>query len=295
MPRDLLVYWPWEMVCYEFAVVRILAHDASNQFEHRHIESGDTLWYVTVPVDDGHLTGQLVLFGRLEVSAILHTNAEAQHYLTDTFGLTYKVRQDASIHIFARPGTQEPYNLIEITPLAGALRFESPNGRDRLTIHEGRVAKTFELRAFRTLVPPSVQLLSDVWEGRIHRAEPPPPDAVLPAVESDEEAFPEGTIKQRLHFARERNRELVARAKQRFKEQHGGRLFCQVCDFDFGARYGPLGEDYIEAHHIVPVSELTDGSMTRIEDLAMVCANCHRMLHRKRPWLKMNELRQLLG
>lgn len=296
MSRHLLVYWPWEMVCHEFNVVQILAHDASNQLERRHIEPDDTLWYVTVPVADGDLTGQLVLFGRLEVAAILHSNDEAQRYLTGIFGLTYKVRQDAKIHIFARPGTQEPYNLMDITAFANALRFESANGRDRLTILDGHVANTYEMRAIRTLTPSTVRLVSNVWETRERRAAPPALESVLPVpiIEPDEQAFPEGTVKQRLHLSRERNRELVTRAKQRFKEQHGGRVYCQVCDFNFGARYGPLGDDYIEAHHTIPVSELSEDSMTRIEDLAMVCANCHRMLHRRRPWLKMDELRQLL-
>lgn len=294
MPRHLLVYWPWDIMCYEFENIKILAHDASNQFEHRHIEPGDILWYVTVPVDDGRFTGQLVLFGHLEVAAILHTNTEAQRYLIDSFGLTYTVRQDANIHIFACPGTQEPYNLLDITALAGALRFDSPNGRDRLTIHEGRVAKTFELRAMRVLAPSGIFLLSEVWQGRTPVDTPPPPDKVLPPIAPDEEAFPEGAVKQRLHLARERNRELVARAKQHFKKQHDDRLFCEVCGFDFAARYGPIGEDYIEAHHTIPVSELTEESVTRIKDLAIVCSNCHRMLHRRRPWLTMDELRQIL-
>jgi hypothetical protein len=297
MQRHLLTYWPWEMVCYEFEYVRVLAHDASNKFLHSNVAPGDIVWYVTVPVDEGRLTGRLFLFGRLEVDAILHSNEEAQKYLEQTFGLTYEVRDDASIHIFARPGTQETYNLVDITALAGSLRFESSSGRDRLTVDGNGVANTFELRSNRTLTAPSVELLYQVWQKRVSRTSPPEPDTVLPipTIEPDEKAFPEGAIKQRLHLARELNRGLVALAKRRFKEQHDGRLFCQVCDFDFGARYGPLGDDYIEAHHTVPISELSEGSTTRIEDLAMVCANCHRMLHRRRPWLSMDELKRLLA
>jgi predicted HNH restriction endonuclease len=33
---------------------------------------------------------------------------------------------------------------------------------------------------------------------------------------------------------------------------------------------------------------------TKVEDIALVCSNCHRMLHRKRHWLSINELKQLL-
>ncbi|HBC3475266.1 hypothetical protein GOP97_11155 [Vibrio cholerae] len=59
--------------------------------------------------------------------------------------------------------------------------------------------------------------------------------------------------------------------------------------------YGSHGDSYIEAHHIIPLSELcsVDGSKTRLEDLAMVCSNCHRMLHRA-PRIDLCTLREQL-
>jgi len=90
-----------------------------------------------------------------------------------------------------------------------------------------------------------------------------------------------------------RNRKLVSDAKSAFKREHG-RLFCDVCDFDFSARYGKHGTDYIEAHHLVPMSQLSAGTLLTIKDLAMVCANCHRMLHRTTPWISVTRLRTLL-
>jgi hypothetical protein len=38
----------------------------------------------------------------------------------------------------------------------------------------------------------------------------------------------------------------------------------------------------------------TKGSKTTIEDLALLCANCHRMVHSARPWLTVDELCQLI-
>ena len=35
------------------------------------------------------------------------------------------------------------------------------------------------------------------------------------------------------------------------------------------------------------------GYETKIEEIAIVCSNCHRMLHRKRPWLKIDELKNI--
>ena len=48
-----------------------------------------------------------------------------------------------------------------------------------------------------------------------------------------------------------------------------------------------------ECHHTVPVSEYGSGARTQLRDLALVCANCHRMLHRRRPWLTIDELLRL--
>lgn len=108
---------------------------------------------------------------------------------------------------------------------------------------------------------------------------------------SEEDEFAEGKIMFRLHQSRERNKKVIALAKKKAKAE--GRLQCEVCDFDFAKNYGELGEGYIECHHTVPISEYDENSKTKIEDLAMVCSNCHRMLHRKRPWMSIAELREI--
>ncbi|MEO8772623.1 MAG: HNH endonuclease [Ferruginibacter sp.] len=118
----------------------------------------------------------------------------------------------------------------------------------------------------------------------------------LSSAESDEELeeslFPEGKEKYRLHRYKERNSNLIKSAKRAFK-QMDQKMKCQVCKISFVDEYGELGEDYIEAHHVFPISELKVETETKIEDIAMVCANCHRMLHRKRPWLGIENLRML--
>jgi 5-methylcytosine-specific restriction protein A len=115
----------------------------------------------------------------------------------------------------------------------------------------------------------------------------------LGAGDEDEEEFPEGRLLFRAHIARERNSRLVQQAKKRALERDG-KLLCQACGFDYGETYGPLGENYIECHHVVPVSQLTPHSKTRIRDIVLLCSNCHRMIHRRRPWLGIRELRALL-
>ena len=50
----------------------------------------------------------------------------------------------------------------------------------------------------------------------------------------------------------------------------------------FAEVYGDLGASYIEAHHRQPLSSLDEPRPPTSADFAMVCANCHRMLHRTR-------------
>jgi 5-methylcytosine-specific restriction protein A len=109
----------------------------------------------------------------------------------------------------------------------------------------------------------------------------------------DEDEFPEGAVLYRAHRSRERNRTLVKRAKLLALRKHG-RLVCHACGFDFKQRYGTLGDGFIECHHAVAISQIEPGSKTKVSDLALLCANCHRMVHRRRPWLSMAALASLL-
>jgi predicted HNH restriction endonuclease len=112
------------------------------------------------------------------------------------------------------------------------------------------------------------------------------------ASEDDESAFPEGRERYRLHRILERDSSLSKVAKKNRLEADG-KLQCDVCGFDFARAYGVLGQGFIEAHHIVPVSRLDGKTKTRVSDLALVCSNCHRMLHRGRS-LSVKELRRLV-
>lgn len=96
----------------------------------------------------------------------------------------------------------------------------------------------------------------------------------------DEEEFEaaEGEVLYRQHRQYERNRSLVAKKKQQALE-HDRELRCEVCGFVFARKYGPLGQDFIECHHVVPLADLRPRRNTTLQDLALVCSNCHRMLH----------------
>jgi 5-methylcytosine-specific restriction protein A len=104
---------------------------------------------------------------------------------------------------------------------------------------------------------------------------------------------PEGRLLTRKHIGRERNRKLIDSKKKQVLKQHG-KLVCEICRFDFAAYYGVRGEGFIECHHTKPLATLTEGHRTHLDDLALVCANCHRMIHRAKPWLSIERLRQLI-
>ncbi|WP_156937111.1 HNH endonuclease [Bradyrhizobium sp. WSM2254] len=95
------------------------------------------------------------------------------------------------------------------------------------------------------------------------------------------ESFSEG--EPRRSFRNHRHRERRARrAKLQEAVRLKGRLICDVpnCGFDFQERYGSLGEGYAQVHHLKPLaSQTSSGTKTKLSDLAVVCANCHAMIH----------------
>ena len=121
-------------------------------------------------------------------------------------------------------------------------------------------------------------------------------DDPIPPRESmtdEQEEGEEGQVLSRMHHYRERNTKLVKDKKYRILRDTG-ELRCEICDFDFSIVYGDHGNGFIECHHTKPLSELESGQKTSLSDLCLVCSNCHRMIHRKRPWLSMKQLRQLV-
>lgn len=110
----------------------------------------------------------------------------------------------------------------------------------------------------------------------------------------DKEDFPEGKIVSRLHTFKERNSSASNR-KKALVLRETGQLKCEVCEFDFALRYGEHGKGFAECHHTRPLSELKQESRTSLKDLTIVCANCHRMLHRIRPCPTIKQLKKLLN
>lgn len=103
---------------------------------------------------------------------------------------------------------------------------------------------------------------------------------------SDAGGAPEGDEPPELHFedaGRFRMHKRIERnsgLSKRVKQLHGAT--CQVCATNFEQVYGEIGKDYIEAHHLKPLASLKGKkvAMDPAKDFAVLCANCHRMIHR---------------
>lgn len=89
------------------------------------------------------------------------------------------------------------------------------------------------------------------------------------------------SITESRRYAYHRKIERNPTAAREAKKFHGTR--CQACTLDFGERYGELGKGFIEAHHLRPIATLQEGvavSYDVASDFAVLCPNCHRMIHR---------------
>lgn len=91
--------------------------------------------------------------------------------------------------------------------------------------------------------------------------------------------------KEKILFLKHRQREAVLRdAKIRsVLRKNKGQLRCEVpsCGFDFKRVYGDVGAGFAIVHHLTPLAVASvNGTRTTLKDLAIVCANCHAMIHR---------------
>ena len=103
-------------------------------------------------------------------------------------------------------------------------------------------------------------------------------------------AATEGRQRLVLHLQRERNQTVV-----RNKKKQAASLDCEVCGFSFHRAYGSAASYYCEIHHLLPLSEVEHTTRTRMEDLAILCANCHRVVHLNNPPYTLNQVRNLLA
>lgn len=94
------------------------------------------------------------------------------------------------------------------------------------------------------------------------------------------------------HYRIDRSRKIRIAKVRVFEHQHG-RIFCENCTFNFEDSYGERGRGFIEVHHVLPLAAILPNTITNLNDLMLLCSNCHSMVHWKEPLLDKETLRQI--
>jgi putative restriction endonuclease len=132
---------------------------------------------------------------------------------------------------------------------------------------------------------------SGIWSLRlIAKSHPVAPAVSAAHFSEDVEAYEarEGNQILRAHLVRERDPVLVRKFKASLAEPR-----CEACTMQLSDFYGELAKNYIEAHHRRPIAVESE-QPTRFEDLAALCPNCHRIIHKNYP-MSVEELASLLA
>jgi 5-methylcytosine-specific restriction enzyme A len=103
----------------------------------------------------------------------------------------------------------------------------------------------------------------------------------------------EGGILYKLHKVRERDPKIIKHKKD-LVYQLTGKLACEACILEFEEYYGKIGTGFIECHHLTPLKSFKAESTTTLNDLALVCSNCHRMLHVGIDKISVSDLRDMI-
>lgn len=117
----------------------------------------------------------------------------------------------------------------------------------------------------------------------------PPEDDVL------QSELSQLTLEERRQIQYHRRIERNPRLAEAAKQLHG--YNCQVCTINYEKVYGKLGHKYIEAHHLSPLSELPLTQSIKLsakDDFAVLCSNCHSMIHRESPIPSVTKLRDIV-
>jgi 5-methylcytosine-specific restriction enzyme A len=116
---------------------------------------------------------------------------------------------------------------------------------------------------------------------------------IVEDVEEDsgnDDVFAEGRVVTETHVRRERDPKLRKRLIEQRRKSGG--LKCDLFGCTAIGHSPELREAVYEAHHLVPLSAGQERK-TQLKDMALLCANCHRMVHRaivqSKRWLSIEE------
>lgn len=125
-------------------------------------------------------------------------------------------------------------------------------------------------------------------------------DGDLVGTDDEPENLAEQDLEERKRYFRHRRIERNSKTSKLVKKYRG--YICEACGFDFIKIYGDIAynkqkEPYIEAHHLIPLSELPEGKSVKYSienDFKVLCANCHKMVHRRNPPFTIEEIIKII-
>jgi hypothetical protein len=243
---DYLQYWKYVYNAEALEAQDGLNHTAGDQLGK--VSPGDTVWIVTI------MAGRLCLVGRIVVGRVVSRRVAERVLRTTNLW-------DAKFHVIARRGTVSTLRAIDIRGIASRLQFMG--SVDRLPRgYSGR-----SLQTLRTLTADSAKLLRRQWrhDGPLGEDRRFPRAATRAALEGG------GTESAR--YVRGRSRRLRLEAIQRAR----GR--CEACSRHYSRLLNGMGVRVLQVHHRRQLASSDAPRLTRIEDLAVLCANCHTLVH----------------
>jgi len=107
------------------------------------------------------------------------------------------------------------------------------------------------------------------------------------------EEFFEGRIVYKMHRTRERKPGIRKKLLKHRQEN----LHCDLCLRSWDHLPEDLRKSVFEVHHIKPL-HMSESKKTKLSDVALLCACCHRVMHklinRKKSWISISEALQIL-
>lgn len=97
----------------------------------------------------------------------------------------------------------------------------------------------------------------------------------------------------RAHLRTERDRYTVWSIRKHVLRQTG-KLECEACGLDLARAYGPKSEDVSEIHLRITLDRFEAGEYPSLEDYAILCPNCHRVIHRIDPMPAVEDFKAML-
>jgi predicted HNH restriction endonuclease len=112
-------------------------------------------------------------------------------------------------------------------------------------------------------------------------------DYTLQQIASIDTEFSEGSKIRVTHIRTERSTKL----KEFYFKYTKHPEICNMCELDTHKKY-PWTDNIIEIHHLLPLSSpaRVESKLTSVQDIAGICPNCHRSVHKYyKIWLKNND------